>query len=89
MDITGIAAQEALQIGRALEKLNFAWFEEMMNEQSIASYAWLANQLDIAHRSVPSPSPANTSGPRDWVLAGACDMVSAVGAQGIGGISPT
>ena len=38
---------DALYLGRALEKLDFAWFEEMMDEQSIASYAWLAGQLDI------------------------------------------
>jgi len=79
--------QEALQIGRALEKLNFAWFEEMMNEQSIASYAWLANQLDIAIVGPESISGKHFSR-ADWVVAGACDMLRG-GAQGIGGISPT
>jgi len=78
---------EALKIGRALEKLNFAWFEEMMNEQSIASYAWLANQLDIAIVGPESIAGKHLSR-ADWVVAGACDMLRA-GAQGIGGISPT
>ena len=31
---------DALTIGKALEKLNFAWFEEPMEEESMASYAW-------------------------------------------------
>jgi hypothetical protein len=57
---------DALRIGRALEKLGFAWFEEMMNEQSSASYAWLAGQLDI-----PIVGPASLSGKHysraDWV----------------------
>lgn len=78
---------EALTIGRALEKLNYAWFEEMMNEQSIASYAWLANQLDI-----PIVGPETISGKHhsraDWVQAGACDILRA-GVPGVGGITPT
>jgi L-alanine-DL-glutamate epimerase-like enolase superfamily enzyme len=78
---------DALTIGRALEKLNFAWFEEMMNEQSIDSYAWLARQLDI-----PIVGPESIAGKHhsraDWVKAGACDILRA-GVQGVGGISPT
>jgi L-alanine-DL-glutamate epimerase-like enolase superfamily enzyme len=78
---------DALTIGRALEKLNFAWFEEMMNEQSIDSYAWLARQLDI-----PIVGPESIAGKHhsraDWVKAGACDILRA-GVQGVGGITPT
>ncbi|GAB3626837.1 racemase [Pandoraea terrae] len=78
---------DALYIGRQLEALNFTWFEEMMNEQSIASYAWLANQLDI-----PIVGPESMSGKHhtraDWVAAGACDILRA-GAAGVGGITPT
>lgn len=78
---------DALTIGRALEKLNFAWFEEMMNEQSIASYAWLADQLDI-----PIVGPESISGKHhsraDWAKAGACDILRA-GVPGVGGIGPT
>ncbi|WP_041376789.1 mandelate racemase family protein [Polaromonas naphthalenivorans] len=78
---------DALTIGRALEKLNFTWFEEMMNEQSMASYAWLAGQLDI-----PIVGPESLSGKHhsraDWVAAGACDILRA-GVPGVGGISPT
>lgn len=78
---------DALTIGRALEKLNFTWFEEMMNEQSMASYAWLAGQLDI-----PIVGPESLSGKHhsraDWVNAGACDILRA-GVPGVGGITPT
>lgn len=78
---------DALTIGRALEKLNFAWFEEMMNEQSIASYAWLADQLDI-----PIVGPESISGKHhsraDWAKANACDILRA-GVPGVGGITPT
>jgi L-alanine-DL-glutamate epimerase-like enolase superfamily enzyme len=78
---------DALTIGRALEKLDFAWFEEMMNEQSIASYAWLAGQLDI-----PIVGPESISGKHhsraDWAKAGACDILRA-GVPGVGGIGPT
>ena len=78
---------DALRIGRALEKLNFAWFEEMMNEQSMASYAWLAGQLDI-----PILGPESLSGKHysraEWVQSGACDILRA-GVLGNGGISAT
>lgn len=50
---------EALTVGRALEKLNFAWFEEPMMEDSAESYAWLAAQLDIPVLG-PESSVANT-----------------------------
>jgi len=78
---------DALRIGRALEKLGFSWFEEMMNEQSMASYTWLSGQLDI-----PVIGPESLSGKHhsraDWVQAGACDILRA-GVAGTGGISPT
>lgn len=77
---------DALRIGRALEKLNFAWFEEMMNEQSMASYAWLSSQLDI-----PIVGPESLGGKHhsraDWVRAGACDILRA-GVPGVGRITP-
>lgn len=32
---------DALYIGREPQKLNFSWFEEPMEEQSMAFYCWL------------------------------------------------
>ncbi|WP_119153588.1 mandelate racemase family protein [Caldimonas tepidiphila] len=78
---------DALRIGRALERLEFTWFEEMMNEQSMASYVWLSEQLDI-----PVLGPESLSGKHysraDWVKAGASDILRA-GVPGVGGITPT
>ena len=47
-----LAPNDSQRIGRALEELDFTWYEEMMNEQSSASYAWLAQQLEAAGAQV-------------------------------------
>jgi len=78
---------EALTIGKALEKLNFAWFEEPMEEESMASYAWLAENLSIDVLGPESLGGKHHSR-ADWVRAGACDILRA-GANGVGGISAT
>ncbi|MEN3111188.1 mandelate racemase family protein [Uliginosibacterium paludis] len=78
---------EALKIGRALEKLQFAWFEEMMDEQSMSSFVWLTQQL-----SIPILGPEYMSGKHhtraEWIKAGASTMTRA-GVPGVGGITPT
>ncbi|MDQ7990832.1 MAG: mandelate racemase family protein [Candidatus Dactylopiibacterium sp.] len=78
---------EALKIGRALEKLNFEWFEEMMDEQSMSSYVWLSQQLDI-----PILGPEYMGGKHhtraEWIKSGASAMTRA-GVPGVGGITPT
>ena len=78
---------EALKIGRALEKLNFAWFEEMMDEQSMSSYVWLSQQLDI-----PILGPEYMGGKHhtraEWIKAGA-SAITRAGVPGVGGITPT
>ncbi|MDP5238770.1 mandelate racemase family protein [Uliginosibacterium sp. 31-16] len=78
---------EALKIGRALEKLNFAWFEEMMDEQSMSSYVWLSEQLDI-----PILGPEYMGGKHhtraEWIKSGA-SAITRAGVPGVGGITPT
>ncbi len=78
---------EALKIARALEKLDFAWFEEMMDEQSMSSYRWLSQQLDI-----PILGPEYMGGKHhtraEWIKAEAADITRA-GVPGVGGITPT
>lgn len=78
---------DALNIGRALEELEFTWFEEMMNEQSMSSYVWLANQL-----RVPLLGPESLGGKHyaraEWVKSGASDILRA-GVTGCGGLSPS
>ncbi len=64
---------EALYIGRALEELDFYWFEEPMNEHSVSSYVWLAKELRI-----PIVGPEVGEGKMytraEWVLRGASDI---------------
>ena len=77
---------DALTIGKALEKLNFAWFEEPMMEDSAESYAWLAANLDI-----PVLGPESIAGKfhsrASWVSQKSCDILRA-GVAGVGGIGP-
>jgi L-alanine-DL-glutamate epimerase-like enolase superfamily enzyme len=77
---------EALELGRGLEKLGFAWFEEALDEQSCQSYAWLAQNLDI-----PVIGPESMAGKHhtraDWIAANACDILR-TGVFDVGGLSP-
>ncbi len=77
---------EALRLGRALEELGFYWFEEPMEEASISSYRWLAEQL-----SIPVIGPEVAWGKHltraEWITSGACDVLRA-GPAGTGGITP-
>ncbi|RRV04563.1 enolase [Pseudomonas sp. v388] len=77
---------DALYIGRQLQKLDFAWFEEPMMEDSADSYAWLAANLDI-----PVLGPESIAGKyhsrAGWVTQKSCDILRA-GVAGVGGIGP-
>ena len=77
---------QALYLGRELEKLNFHWLEEPMDENSISSYVWLADQLDI-----PILGPETAGGGiytrAEWIIRGACDIVRG-GIGDVGGITP-
>lgn len=75
---------EALYIGRELEKLDFAWFEEPMEEESAESYAWLAAQLDIPVLG-PESLPGKFLSRASWVKNDVCDILRA-GVAGVGGI---
>lgn len=77
---------DALYIGRELEKLDFAWFEEPMEEESAESYAWLAAQLDIPILG-PESLPGKFLSRASWVKNNVCDILRA-GAPGVGGIGP-
>ncbi|MFQ6556902.1 mandelate racemase family protein [Pseudomonas sp. Lb2C1-1] len=77
---------DALTIGKALQELNFVWFEEPMMEDSAESYAWLAANLDI-----PVLGPESIAGKfhsrASWVTQKSCDILRA-GVAGVGGIGP-
>jgi L-alanine-DL-glutamate epimerase-like enolase superfamily enzyme len=77
---------DALALGRGLEKLGFDWIEEPMDEQSMSSYKWLADNLDI-----PVVGPESAAGKHwhraEWLKAGACDILR-TGVNDVGGITP-
>ena len=79
--------EEALQLGRELERLGYYWFEEPMDEHSTSSYAWLAGQLDI-----PILGPESAEGKMqtraEWIVRGAAD-ISRTGVMDVGGIGPS
>lgn len=78
---------DALKIGRAIQDLDFRWFEEPMDEVSISSYRWLREQLEI-----PVIGPEIISGRNlsrgDWVRFEAVDILRA-GPQNTGGLTAT
>lgn len=78
--------EDALLIGRALEKLDFAWFEEPMPEHSMSSYIWLADQLDIAIVG-PETAEGKMYTRAEWIMHRASD-ISRAGVFDNGGITP-
>ncbi len=77
---------DARWIGKELEKLDYHWFEEPMDEHSTSSYVWLAEQLDI-----PVIGPESAEGKMqtraEWIARGACD-ISRGGVGDVGGLTP-
>ncbi len=78
--------EDALYIGRELEKLNFYWLEEPMDEHSISSYVWLTDQLNI---NILGPETAEGSlyTRAEWIVRNACDVLRG-GVGDLGGITP-
>nr|WP_321463898.1 enolase C-terminal domain-like protein [uncultured Cohaesibacter sp.] len=78
--------RDALYIGRALEELDFYWFEEPMNEASMSSYVWLSENL-----SIPVIGPETMAGKyhtrAEWAKANACDILR-TGFLRSGGLTP-
>ena len=65
--------EEALYIGRELEKLDFLWFEEPMNEDSMSSYIWLSQQLDIPVCG-PEVALGKNYARAEWIVRNAADI---------------
>ncbi len=65
--------EDALWVGRELEKLNFYWYEHPMEEYRVHAYEKLSRDLDI-----PVLSPEIAAGSlytrADWILRDAADM---------------
>jgi L-alanine-DL-glutamate epimerase-like enolase superfamily enzyme len=77
---------EALELAKGLERLDYLWMEEPMDEHSMSSYVWLCEQT-----SLPICGPETAEGKMfaraEWIKAGACDMVRG-GVGDVGGITP-
>jgi L-alanine-DL-glutamate epimerase-like enolase superfamily enzyme len=78
--------EQALYIGRELEKLDYYWIEEPMDEASTSSYVWLAQQL-----AIPVCGPETAAGKlqtrAEWIVRGASD-ISRGGVWDVGGLTP-
>lgn len=77
---------QALELGRALQRLGYSWYEEPMEEASMSSYRWLADQLEIPVIG-PETAPGKLHTRAEWIAAGACDIVR-VGVNDTGGLTP-
>jgi len=78
--------EQAAYLGRELERVEFYWIEEPMDEHSISSYVWLAQQLRM-----PVVGPETAEGKMytraEWIVRGAADIGRA-GVGDVGGITP-
>ncbi|HEV7274683.1 MAG TPA: enolase C-terminal domain-like protein [Devosiaceae bacterium] len=70
---TYMTLEEAIKVGRELEKLNYYWYEHPMPEYRVESYVRLCRELTI-----PILSPEIVAGGvfsrAEWILRGAGDM---------------
>jgi len=78
--------EEALYLARELEKLDYYWMEEPMDEHSMSSYVWLCQNTML-----PICGPETAEGKMftraEWIKANACDLVRG-GVGDVGGITP-
>ena len=78
--------EAALFLAKELEKLDYYWMEEPMDEHSMSSYVWLCEQT-----SLPICGPETCEGKMyvraEWIKAGACD-ISRCGVGDVGGLTP-
>lgn len=66
--------EEALWVGRELEKLDFYWLEQPMMETRVESYRRLTRELSI-NILAPEHIPGGIFGRAEWLLQGASDML--------------
>jgi L-alanine-DL-glutamate epimerase-like enolase superfamily enzyme len=65
--------EEAVKVGRELERLDFLWFEHPMPEYRVESYVRLCRELTIPILA-PEIAEGNVFTRADWILRGASDM---------------
>ena len=78
---------EAYELGRRIQELGFYWFEEPMDEHSMSSYRWLAENLEIPILG-PEVAEGKFHTRAEWIASGACDILR-TGVSDVGGIGPS
>jgi L-alanine-DL-glutamate epimerase-like enolase superfamily enzyme len=78
--------EEALRVGRAIEKLDYFWYEDPLEEEDVYGYVKLRNKLDIPIISTEF-IPGGLYGMPVWVMEKATDMLRGDVAV-TGGITP-
>lgn len=72
--VAGYTQQQALRIGRELEKLNYYWFEEPLSDYDIYGYQELCRVLEIPIAGVES-TPGGLFGTTQYLTQRAVDIV--------------
>jgi L-alanine-DL-glutamate epimerase-like enolase superfamily enzyme len=72
--VAGYTQQQALRIGRELEKLNYYWFEEPLSDYDIYGYQELCRALEIPIAGVES-TPGGLFGTTQYLTQRAVDIV--------------
>ena len=70
---TYMTLEEAIKVGRELEKLNYYWYEHPMPEYRVESYVRLARELTIPILG-PEIAAGGVFTRAEWILRGASDM---------------
>ncbi|MCH7605876.1 MAG: mandelate racemase [Chloroflexi bacterium] len=77
---------DALRVGRAIEQLDYLWYEDPLAEEDIYNYVKLKSRLDIPILSTEY-APGRLYGMAQWIHQGATDMLRGDVAV-TGGITP-
>lgn len=72
---------DAIRVGRAIEELDYYWYEEPMLETDLYGYTKLARDLDIPILA-PETSPGGFATVGQWVTQGAADILRSDVAEG-------
>ncbi|MCH7745184.1 MAG: mandelate racemase, partial [Chloroflexi bacterium] len=78
--------EDALRVGRAIEDLNYYWYEDPLVEEDIYNYVKLKSKLDIPIMSTEY-APGRLYGMAQWIQSYATDMLRGDVAV-TGGITP-
>jgi len=78
--------EDALRVGRAIEELDYFWYEDPLVEEDIYNYVKLKSKLDIPIMSTEY-APGRLYGMAQWIMQSATDMLRGDVAV-TGGITP-